>query len=50
MREEVDAIEKNMHRYKFDIDKLMSTATKLTDTADRQAIEITDLQKELAVV
>lgn len=49
-RESLDTCLTNMNTYKFDIDKLMSTATWLTEGVQRQQTEITDLKKDLAVV
>ena len=46
VRENVDEVNLNMNTYKFDIDKLMSTSTKLLEGVERQEIEITELQKE----
>ena len=50
VRENLDELNLNMNTYKFDIDKLMSTSTKLTEGVERQEIEITQLQKDRAVL
>ena len=50
VRDMIDDISKNTDTFKFDIDKLMSSNTKLIESSARQESEITELQKELAVV